>query len=99
MSLQLAACALLAADAYNIFTLSDLLKCLQLRRENPSLGDAPVQDYFTTHQAQKRLVVTGDTASVWDVARLFRMNHVHRIPVVLVENNVRTQYVVFKLLL
>ncbi|KAI6231921.1 5'-AMP-activated protein kinase subunit gamma-1 [Aphelenchoides besseyi] len=79
---------------YNIFTLSDVLHCLQLRREDKGLADMTVQNYFDSYQTQKRMVVTGDITSVWDVARLFRMNHVHRIPVVLVENFVRSKEVI-----
>ncbi|KAI6209820.1 5'-AMP-activated protein kinase subunit gamma-1 [Aphelenchoides besseyi] len=79
---------------YNIFTLSDVLHCLQLRREDKGLADMSVQNYFDSYQTQKRMVVTGDITSVWDVARLFRMNHVHRIPVVLVENFVRSKEVI-----
>ncbi|KAI6240584.1 5'-AMP-activated protein kinase subunit gamma-1 [Aphelenchoides fujianensis] len=79
---------------YNIFTLSDFLRCLQLRREDKQLADQPVQHYFDEYQPAKRMVVTGDVTTVWDVAKLFRMNHVHRMPVVSVENLVRTKEVI-----
>jgi hypothetical protein len=77
----------------NIFTISDVLHCLQLRRLDKTVADQTVKQYFETHQAQKRLVVTGDVTSVWDVAKMFRVNHIHRIPVVKVENFIRSKEV------
>jgi hypothetical protein len=67
----------LAGD-YNIFTISDVLHCLQLRRKDKTVADQTVQQYFEAHQAQKRLVVTSEITSVFDVARMFKINNIHR---------------------
>ncbi|CAD5229411.1 unnamed protein product [Bursaphelenchus okinawaensis] len=75
---------------YNIFTLSDFLSCLQKRRSDPDLGDQPVAKFFEATQSNKRLVTASSEISVWDLARQFRINHVHRIPVMEVKGIVRT---------
>jgi hypothetical protein len=51
---------LILAGDYNIFTISDALQCLQLRRKDKTVADQTVQEYFEMHQAQKRLVVTSE---------------------------------------
>ncbi|CAD5234384.1 unnamed protein product [Bursaphelenchus xylophilus] len=76
--------------SYNIFTISDFLFCLQKRKSDPDLGDQTVAKFSETIQSNKRLVTASSEISVWDLARQFRINHVHRIPIMEVKGILRT---------
>lgn len=70
-------------DNYGILTLTDCLSIIQIAADgNSKLGDQTLQYFLDNHNGNRKRVVTAYcTQSVWDVSRLFRMNRVHRIPV------------------
>jgi CBS domain-containing protein len=80
------------ADGYfGVFTVTDCLSALKFASEqNVDIGDRTLQYFLENVQAKKKLVTAPSNMTVWDVARLFRMNRVHRIPVLQVENYVQT---------
>uniref|UniRef100_A0AC34FIG3 CBS domain-containing protein n=1 Tax=Panagrolaimus sp. ES5 TaxID=591445 RepID=A0AC34FIG3_9BILA len=72
-----------ADDAYDILTLTDCIQIFRIVCENPELAEIKLREFYATQMPnRKKIIYSPTTQCIWDVARMFRMNRVHRIPVV-----------------
>jgi len=58
-----------------------VLKLASSGAEGANIGEKTLQHYVETMQPRKQLITASTSMTAWDVARLFRLNRVHRIPV------------------
>ncbi|VDK51227.1 unnamed protein product [Anisakis simplex] len=71
-----------ASSAIGILTITDCLRVIAVAANaDPEIGERTVRFFMNTYNGRKRLVTAPANLSVWDAARLFCLNHVHRIPV------------------
>jgi 5'-AMP-activated protein kinase regulatory gamma subunit len=72
-----------ADDSYDILTLTDCIQIFRIVCENPELAEIQLREFYAKHMPnRKKIIYSPTTQTVWDVARMFRLNRVHRIPVV-----------------
>jgi CBS domain-containing protein len=70
-------------ESYDILTLTDCIQIFRIVCENPELAEIKLREFYATQLPnRKKIIYSPTTQSIWDVARMFRMNRVHRIPVV-----------------
>uniref|UniRef100_A0A915BYN0 CBS domain-containing protein n=1 Tax=Parascaris univalens TaxID=6257 RepID=A0A915BYN0_PARUN len=68
--------------AVGILTITDCLRVITVAaNEDPDIGELTVKQFLHSYNGRKRLVTAPANLSVWDAARLFCLNHVHRIPI------------------
>uniref|UniRef100_A0A1I8EUV5 CBS domain-containing protein n=3 Tax=Wuchereria bancrofti TaxID=6293 RepID=A0A1I8EUV5_WUCBA len=64
-----------------MITVTDCLRAVALTLNIDSdIGGRPVRDFIEAY-GNKKLITATVNMSVWDVARLFCLNHIHRIPI------------------
>uniref|UniRef100_A0A8R1XSG7 CBS domain-containing protein n=1 Tax=Onchocerca volvulus TaxID=6282 RepID=A0A8R1XSG7_ONCVO len=77
----------IAHNAIGMITVTDCLRAIDLTLNIDSeIGDRPVRDFIKIY-GKKRIVAATVNMSVWDTARLFCLNHVHRIPIFQIDEN------------
>uniref|UniRef100_A0A915PWQ0 CBS domain-containing protein n=1 Tax=Setaria digitata TaxID=48799 RepID=A0A915PWQ0_9BILA len=70
-----------------MLTVTDCLRAVFLTLKIDSkIGDRPVRDFITAYGKKKLITATVNT-SVWDAARLFCLNLIHRIPIFQTDGN------------
>jgi 5'-AMP-activated protein kinase regulatory gamma subunit len=70
-------------ESYDILTLTDCIQIFRIVCENPELAEIKLREFYATQMPnRKKIIYSPTTQTVWDVARMFRLNRVHRIPVV-----------------
>ncbi|EFO15496.2 hypothetical protein LOAG_13014, partial [Loa loa] len=71
----------IAHNPVGMITVTDCLRAIVLTLNIDSeIGDRPVRDFLEAY-GKKKLITATVNMSVWDAARLFCLNHVHRIPI------------------
>uniref|UniRef100_A0A7E4UWC3 CBS domain-containing protein n=1 Tax=Panagrellus redivivus TaxID=6233 RepID=A0A7E4UWC3_PANRE len=69
-------------DNYDIMTLTDCLHIFRAVAKEPTLADLKLKEFYSNHMPNRKKIIYSDSAqTVWDVARMFRVNRVHRIPI------------------
>ncbi|KAH7728276.1 CBS domain containing protein [Aphelenchoides avenae] len=83
---------------FGVFTVTDCLQALKQAGEEAALDSVSLKvskltlkQYLEQIPGRKRVVTALSTMTIWDVSRLFRMNRVHRIPVLQVEDYIETK--------
>uniref|UniRef100_A0A183CDT4 CBS domain-containing protein n=1 Tax=Globodera pallida TaxID=36090 RepID=A0A183CDT4_GLOPA len=71
-----------------MFTVTDCLRALQRAHQsgNIDLGGRTLRYFVEQLHGGRRLISVDDQSSVWDLARVFSLNRVHRVPVFSAEN-------------
>uniref|UniRef100_A0A914WNM4 CBS domain-containing protein n=1 Tax=Plectus sambesii TaxID=2011161 RepID=A0A914WNM4_9BILA len=69
----------------SILSHTDCLQALLMAEQDAEMGEKSVKEYLRLCSDKKRLVTTNVHLTLWDVARLFCANRVHRIPVMQVD--------------
>ncbi|VDM92516.1 unnamed protein product [Litomosoides sigmodontis] len=77
----------IAHNPIGMITVTDCLRAIVLALNiDPNISDRPVCDFIRVY-GTKSLVTATVSMSVWDAAKLFRLNHVHRIPIFQTDEN------------
>ncbi|VDO32322.1 unnamed protein product [Onchocerca flexuosa] len=77
----------IAHNAIGMITVTDCLRAIDLILNIDSeIGDRPVRDFIKVY-SKKKIVAATVNMSVWDTAKLFCLNHVHRIPIFQIDEN------------
>uniref|UniRef100_A0A158Q6X7 CBS domain-containing protein n=1 Tax=Elaeophora elaphi TaxID=1147741 RepID=A0A158Q6X7_9BILA len=77
----------IAHKPIGMITVTDCLHAVILTVNiDPEVGDRPVRDFIELY-VKKKLITATVNMSVWDAARLFCLNHVHRIPIFQTDEN------------
>jgi len=88
-----------------IFTITDCLHVLKLAAEaekltaddpfaqTSNIGEKNLQYFLDKVQPKKKMITASSTMTAWDVALLFRLNRIHRIPIFQVDDLVQTDEV------
>jgi len=88
-----------------IFTITDCLHVLKLAaaaekatNDDPfatvdNIGEQTLQYFLDNVQPKKKMITASSTMTAWDIARLFRLNRIHRIPIFQVEDFMQTNEV------
>uniref|UniRef100_F1L237 5'-AMP-activated protein kinase subunit gamma-1 n=1 Tax=Ascaris suum TaxID=6253 RepID=F1L237_ASCSU len=86
------------SSAVGILTITDCLRVITVAaNEDPDIGELTVKQFLHTYNGRKRLVTAPANLSVWDAARLFCLNHVHRIPILQTAEGMREADVLYLL--
>lgn len=81
-----------------ILTITDCLRAIVIAaNEDNRIGDKTVKEFVDKYNGRKRLVTAPAHLSVWDAARLFCLNHVHRIPILQVDDSLKETDVLYML--
>uniref|UniRef100_A0AC34QWK6 CBS domain-containing protein n=1 Tax=Panagrolaimus sp. JU765 TaxID=591449 RepID=A0AC34QWK6_9BILA len=81
-------CAALVVNAtddgtYEILTLTDCLHMFCLASKEPQIANMYLKDFYAQHfPSRKKVVYSTASETIWSVAKMFRLNRVHRIPIV-----------------
>lgn len=83
---------------YEILTLTDCLHMFRLASKEPEIANMYLKDFYAQYYQNKKKVVYSTSSEtwvinivdhlrwssfrIWDVAKMFRLNRVHRIPIV-----------------
>ncbi|KAE9554174.1 hypothetical protein FO519_002595 [Halicephalobus sp. NKZ332] len=68
---------------YEILTLTDCLHMFRLASKEPEIANMYLKDFYAQYyQNKKKVVYSTSSETIWDVAKMFRLNRVHRIPIV-----------------
>ncbi|VDD96466.1 unnamed protein product [Enterobius vermicularis] len=87
-----------ANEILGILTTTDCLRAIVVAvKEDSLVGHRSVREFLKKYNGRKRLVTAPVHLSVWDAARLFCLNHVHRIPILQVDEFSRETDVLYLL--
>ncbi|KAL3990797.1 CBS domain family protein [Acanthocheilonema viteae] len=77
----------IAHNPIGMITVTDCLRAIILTSKiDTEISDRPVCDFIRIY-GKKKLITATVNMSVWDAARLFCLNHVHRIPIFQTDEN------------
>ncbi|KAK0404493.1 hypothetical protein QR680_017477 [Steinernema hermaphroditum] len=69
-------------DGMTMLTTTDCLRILAIAaEEDPEIGAKTMRHFVQTYNGRKKIVSASVNLGVWDLARLFCLNHVHSIPI------------------
>uniref|UniRef100_A0A0N5ALR3 CBS domain-containing protein n=1 Tax=Syphacia muris TaxID=451379 RepID=A0A0N5ALR3_9BILA len=87
-----------ANDILGILTATDCLKAIMVAvKEDIFIGHRTIGDFLQKYNGRRRLVTAPVNMSVWDAARLFCLNHVHRIPIIQADDSTNSTDVLYLL--